>query len=106
VHHVLQGGAVGEVVDSRQLIVVVWLSVADAQRVKVEQTAQISACDTPSQANCRIPGKVKVIGKVADSQTGNLPVRILVENGSGSAESFLKVAANRLRDNKTSCPTP
>jgi serine/threonine protein kinase len=32
--------------------------------------------------------------------------RILVENGSGSAESFLKVAANRLKDNKTSCPTP
>jgi hypothetical protein len=32
--------------------------------------------------------------------------RILVESGSGSAESFLKVAANRLKDNKTSCPTP
>ena len=32
--------------------------------------------------------------------------RILVENGSGSAESFLKVAENGLRKNKTSCPTP
>jgi serine/threonine protein kinase len=32
--------------------------------------------------------------------------RILVENGSGSAESFLKVAANGLKGNKTSCPTP
>jgi hypothetical protein len=32
--------------------------------------------------------------------------RILVENGSGSAESFLKIAANGLKGNKTSCPTP
>jgi hypothetical protein len=32
--------------------------------------------------------------------------RILVENGGGSAESFLKVAANGLKSNKTSCPTP
>jgi serine/threonine protein kinase len=32
--------------------------------------------------------------------------RILVENGSGSPESFLKVAATRLKSNKTSCPTP
>jgi eukaryotic-like serine/threonine-protein kinase len=32
--------------------------------------------------------------------------RILVENGSGSAESFLKVAESGLKKNKTSCPTP
>jgi serine/threonine protein kinase len=32
--------------------------------------------------------------------------RILVESGSGSAESFLNVAANGLKGNKTSCPTP
>ena len=35
------GTAVGEVVDSRQLTVVVWLSVADSQHVAAEQTAQI-----------------------------------------------------------------
>ena len=74
------GSSVGEVVDSRQLSIVVWLSVADAQRVAAEQMAQICACDAAGQANCAIAGKVKVIGKVADPQTGNLPVRILVEN--------------------------
>ena len=77
------GTAVGEVVDSRRLNVVVWLSVADAQRVKAEQAAQIRPCDAAGQARCKIAGKVKVIGKVADPQTGNLPVRILVENADG-----------------------
>ncbi len=73
----------GEVVDSRQLNVVVWLSVADAQRVTAEQAAHIRACDAAGQAGGEIAGKVKVIGKVADPQTGNLPVRILVENADG-----------------------
>lgn len=77
------GTAVGEVVDSRRLHVVVWLSVADAQRVKLEQTARICTCDAAGQAHCEIVGKVKTVGKVADPQTGNLPVRILVENADG-----------------------
>jgi multidrug efflux system membrane fusion protein len=77
------GTAVGEVVDSRQLNVVVWLSVADAQRVEAEQAAQICACDAAGQSHCEVAGKVKFIGKVADPQTGNLPVRILVENADG-----------------------
>lgn len=33
-------------------------------------------------------------------------VRILVEGAGGTPESFLKVAANNLKGNKTSCPTP
>lgn len=33
-------------------------------------------------------------------------VRILVEDAGGTPESFLKVAANNLKGNKTSCPTP
>ena len=37
----------------------------------------------PARPIARSPGKVKVIGKVADPQTGNLPVRILVENADG-----------------------
>jgi multidrug efflux system membrane fusion protein len=77
------GATVGEVVDSRELNVVVWLSVADAQRVTAEQTAAILACETAGQAGGEIVGKVKVVGKVADPQTGNLPVRILVENSDG-----------------------
>ncbi|MGO9107613.1 MAG: efflux RND transporter periplasmic adaptor subunit [Thermoguttaceae bacterium] len=77
------GTAVGEVVDSRQLNAVVWLSVFDAQHVAAGQEAQIRLCDGSGQANSQIPGKVKVIGKVADPQTGNLPVRILVDNADG-----------------------
>ena len=77
------GATVGEVVDSRLLYVVVWLSVADAQRVKPGQAAQVHVCDKTDAADVDIPGKVKVIGKVADPQTGNLPVRILVENVDG-----------------------
>ncbi len=77
------GTTVGEVVDSRRLNVVVWLSVADAQRVTAGQTAQIRACNAAGQAQDEIAGKVMVIGKVADPQTGNLPVRILIENAAG-----------------------
>ena len=77
------GTAVGEVVDSRRLNVVVWLSVADAQRVAEGQAAQIRPCDAAGQSEGEIAGKAKVIGKVADLQTGNLPVRILVDNADG-----------------------
>ena len=45
--------------------------------------AQICTCDAKEQAKEEIAGKVQVIGKVADPQTGNLPVRILVENAAG-----------------------
>jgi multidrug efflux pump subunit AcrA (membrane-fusion protein) len=87
------GTAVGEVVDSRQLTVVVWLSVYDAQHVTAEQTAQIRLCDGNGQADSPIAGKVKVIGKVADPQTGNLPVRILVENADGNLKLGQAVSA-------------
>ncbi len=66
------GTAVGEVVDSRQLNVVVWLSVADAQRVQAEQTAQICACDC-SRPNplrdCRQSEGHRQGGRSADGQS-------------------------------------
>ena len=78
------GTAVGDVVDSGRLNVVVWLSVADARRVKTGQTAQICVCDAADKTKCETTGAVKVIGKMVDPQTGNLPVRILVENAGGT----------------------
>jgi hypothetical protein len=42
----------------------------------------------------------------ADPDDSKHKARILVESGSGSAESFLKVAENGLKSNKTSCPSP
>ena len=77
------GTSVGEIVDSRQLCAVVWLSVADAKRVTTGQTAVISSCDAARQADSEIDGKVKNIGKMADPQTGNLPVRIVADNLGG-----------------------
>ena len=56
---------------------------ADAQRVSPGQAAQVRACDGTAPADGQVAGTVKVVGKVADPQTGNLPVRILVENAAG-----------------------
>jgi len=77
------GTAVGEVVDSSRLNVVVWLSVVDAQRVALQQAAQVFACDATGRPRSHVTGKVQAIGQIADPQTGNLPVRILVENADG-----------------------
>jgi multidrug efflux pump subunit AcrA (membrane-fusion protein) len=77
------GAAVGEVVDSRQLIGVVWLSVAEAQRVTSGQAAEVCPCDAADPSSGEFPGKVIGIGKIADPQTGNIPVRIRVENSAG-----------------------
>jgi len=84
------GNAVGEIVDSRQLHVVVWLPAADARLVRVGQPARI----TPSEARSgeahaaeaageQLSGEVKFVGQVVDPQTGNLPVRILIDNPTG-----------------------
>jgi HlyD family secretion protein len=87
------GAPIGEVVDSRQVDVVVWLPVPDVRLVRVGQPAQIHPSgiaespaehaeqkDAPAEA---IAGKVTFVGRVADPQTGNLPVRILVDNAQG-----------------------
>jgi multidrug efflux pump subunit AcrA (membrane-fusion protein) len=87
------GTAVGEVVDSSRLHVVVWLGVADAQRVALQQAAIIRACDATGHSNGQVAGKVQAIGEVADPQTGNLPVRILVENAGGKLKVGQAVCA-------------
>jgi multidrug efflux system membrane fusion protein len=87
------GTAVGEVVDSRRVIVVVWLGVADAQRVTPGQAVQISPCDAAGTFATAVAGKVLIVGKVADAQTGNLPVRVLVENADGKLTLGQSVSA-------------
>ncbi len=100
------GTAVGEVVDSRQLMVVVWVSVTDALRVTPEQSAQICACDGNAKTDGLIAGKVKVIGKVADPQTGNLPVRILVQNADGALKLGQAVSATIVVREETALAVP
>ena len=81
------GASVGQVVDAQQLHVVVWLSLPDTRRVCPGQTARIAAEQvvnaTGAIAETAISGRVLSVGTIADPQTGNLSVRVLVDNASG-----------------------
>ena len=88
------GSAIGEVVDSRQLNVVVWLPARDCIRVKVGQAAEVAANslsaappaasgdddEETSTDDAPLPGKVIFVGRVADAQTGNLAVHVVIDN--------------------------
>jgi RND family efflux transporter MFP subunit len=83
------GSPVGEVVDLEKLDVLCWLSVRDAARVRAGQRAEVNAAaaERRKQASWEpgpetIRGQVVFVGQVVDSQTGNLPVRVRVENAS------------------------
>ena len=79
------GTPVGQVVDARQVQVVVWLSVADARSIRRGQAATIRFGDAKtSAAGPAVRGEVAFLAAVADPQTGNLPVRILVDNAPGT----------------------
>jgi len=84
------GTVLGEVVDVSQLWATVWLAVRDVQRVRLGLAVQINPVDAsrPGQSSWEfderaIAGRVVVIGRVVDSQTGNIPVEVLVENQAG-----------------------
>jgi multidrug efflux pump subunit AcrA (membrane-fusion protein) len=84
------GSPVGEVVDLEKLDALCWLSVRDAVRVRAGQAAEVNASGSerrkqePWEAGPEtIRGQVVFVGRVVDPQTGNLPVRIRVENVSG-----------------------
>ncbi|HEV3137695.1 MAG TPA: efflux RND transporter periplasmic adaptor subunit, partial [Pirellulales bacterium] len=86
------GTPVGEVVDSGQLYALAWLPARAAQLVRVGQKAKVfgGALDHSEKASDDDEGSPKAepfvaaevvfVGQVADAQTGNLPVRCLVEN--------------------------
>jgi HlyD family secretion protein len=79
------GTPIGEVVDTRQLDVLIWLPAFDAANIRAGQTAEIFSGDSPQRQNespklKAVPGKVISVGRVIDSQTGNLPIRVLIDN--------------------------
>lgn len=82
------GMAIGEVVNTKQLNVVVWLPPPAIANVRVGQTARLAVGELvpehllspTSQSEASVIGRVSSIGRIVDPQTGNLPVRILVEN--------------------------
>jgi len=83
------GTQIGSVVDAEQLQVVVWLPTRSAARVEVGQEARIGArrammggraAGSVSDDTEGVLGKVTFVGRVADPQTGNLPVQIKIDN--------------------------
>jgi RND family efflux transporter MFP subunit len=84
------GAALGEVIDRRQVHATVWLPIQPSQAVRVGQEAEVLPADAPRSplapaAAERRParGTVESIGEIIDTQTGNRPVRILVDNPPG-----------------------
>ncbi len=98
---VAPGTPVGEVVDTRQLYVQLWLPPRAARLVRVGQSAHVEPPAMPPDASeepesdedhapheaASLPSKVVFIGQASDPQTGNLPVHLLVDN----AESELAI---------------
>jgi RND family efflux transporter MFP subunit len=84
------GTPIGEVVDTRHVFGSVWLPPRAASSVALGQAARIEPADArETRASSAHPGKdeltgkVAFVGKVADPQTGNLPIRVLVDNSGG-----------------------
>jgi multidrug efflux pump subunit AcrA (membrane-fusion protein) len=91
------GTAVGEIVDIRKLMVIVWLPSHSATRVTVGQTAHVSIStmatapkpaadaddDEAPPEDTSLAGAVTFVGHVVDPQTGNLPVQIVIDNAEG-----------------------
>jgi RND family efflux transporter MFP subunit len=87
---ITSGTALGEVIDRRQVLATVWLPSAPCQLVRVGQEAAVLPADSPQSARTAASparraamGKVESIGEIIDGQTGNRPVRILVDNPAG-----------------------
>ncbi len=84
------GSPIGEVVDTRQVFASVWLPTRSASSVRVGQAARRpsrgrprAAADASAEEEKGMVGKVAFVGRVADPQTGNLPIRVLVDNPQG-----------------------
>jgi len=110
------GTAIGEVVNTKQVNLVVWLPPPSAARVRVGQTARLALGEyvpqhggaASSESETDLAGKVVSIGRIVDPQTGNLPVRILVENPSGRVsvgETLTVAILVRERANELAVPS-
>lgn len=83
------GTPIGEVVDTRQILASVFLPASSAQAVRVGQHARLWAIDSSLESTGAgatkdaSDGTVEFVGRIADPQTGNLPVRVVVDNPTG-----------------------
>jgi RND family efflux transporter MFP subunit len=80
------GASLAEVTDNRQVLVICWISPKWRDALRAGNVAQIQIRLPPSELKAsndpllRLNGRVVVVGNSADSQTGNIPVHILVYN--------------------------
>jgi multidrug efflux pump subunit AcrA (membrane-fusion protein) len=82
------GTPIGEVVDTRQVYISLFLPARSAQKVRVGQKAALKMVESSSESaetegKEPLTGKVEFVGRIADAQTGNLPILILVDNPNG-----------------------
>lgn len=84
------GTPIGEVVDTRQVFGLTWLPPRVAASVRVGQVAHVAPADAfaasggaGGHGEGEMAGKVAFVGRVADAQTGNLPIRVVVDNPQG-----------------------
>ena len=86
------GSPIGEVVDTRQVFAAVWLPPRSASSVHIGLAAKVEPADllggshdagASADQPTGMTGKVAFVGRVADPQTGNLPIHLLVNNPEG-----------------------
>jgi len=102
------GAPIGQIVDTKQLMVIAWLPAQTGSLVKVGQQTDVSVAtpkhdnfDTNSGKTAKhIQGTVVFVGRVVDSQSGNLPVHILVDNSNSSLTAGQTVEASIVVDAK------
>lgn len=85
------GTVIGEVVDSRLLFATAWFTPRLAHRVSVGQKARVrppavrsKSEGSSTETQAALAGPVVFVGDVADPQTGNLPIRVEIDNSKGA----------------------
>ncbi len=106
------GTPIGEVVDRRRLLVTVYLPTRSVRTVEPGMPVRIDVVDRENQdvsteKSDEINGQVAFVGAVADPQTGNFPVRVLIDNAEGRLRVGQVVRATiKLRTERSAIVVP
>lgn len=82
------GTPIAEIIDSREVLAVVWLPVARSHFVQTGSPSRVHSAVQPlagprSPHAASLAGTVTYVGRNADMQTGNVEIQILVDNKAG-----------------------
>jgi HlyD family secretion protein len=106
------GTPIGEVVNRRRLLVTVYLPSRSVSKVEAGMPVRIDVVDGEQQEpstdkSDEINGQVSFVGAVADPQTGNFPVRVLIDNAEGRLRVGQVVRATiKLRTERSAIVVP